>query len=506
MRSVIGFTLCSISIAWAAPQKDELPAGAIARLGTSVAPVKDEPRTGEVNTLLFIDDNNLLAGTNGGWTTWDVQKRQARQPKPVGGPTFAATLDAERLWIGSAKKLHAIETSQSALAEPAQSWDTSSDQVSVVALRGNRLVFSNGEQKLTVLNAKTGKPTGTVELISRPVAASMTSYGRILAVVTRDGAARHYNLSANGSLEPIWTKRVARSERGAAGFSPDGRLYAVSSAGRIMIVDSATGRQMLGLERRFGEGDVRCLSISADGRHIATGSNGPEAVVRIWAFETGQELASFKGHLGDVNAVAFSLDGKTLASAGSDRGVLLWKVPPTVTSTKSILLKDAWDTLDALDAAEAYQAMGSLLAEPKSAAMTLGAGFRGLAGEQTRILRWIAELDHDEFRVREAARRALVRTGLRGAAYLTDPKRKPLGAEGEQRVRLILEAIETQGLRVPESGLYGEPLRSVRAVRVLETIGSAEAKAVLEEAAKGGAESRLTREAKGALETWPTAK
>ncbi len=506
MRFVFAITFLSVALAWAAPQKDEFPPGALARLGATVAPAKNEPRTGEVNALLFIDDNTLLSCTNSGWTTWDVQKRQTRQPKPIGGLAFAAIRDAERLWIGSTKKLHAIEPPQSALAEPAQSWDSASDQVNVIANApiSGRFVFSAGDQKLTVLNTKTGKTTGTVELTSRPVTASLNCNGRVLAVVTRDGAARHYNFSANGSIDPIWTKRVARSDHGSAGFSPDGRLYAVASAGRIMILDSTTGRALLGLERRFGEGDVRCLTISGDGRLIASGSNGPEAVVRVWAFESGQELASFKGHLGDVNAVAFSPDGKILASGGSDRGVLLWKIPPGVSSTKSIPLNDAWDTLDSLDAAEAYKAMGSLLADPKAGVATLDAGFRGLAGEQKKMLRWIAELDHEEFRAREAARRALLKTGLRAAAYLTDPKRKLLGAEGETRVRLILEAFESQGLRQPEGGLFGEQLRAVRAVRVLESFGNAEAKAILEEAAKGGADLRLTREAKGALETWPT--
>ena len=508
MRSVIAVISVSVSVAWPAPQKEELPAGALARLGAIVTPVKEASPTGEVNSLLFLDDNVLFSGSNSGWTTWDVQKRQTRQAKPIGAPAFIAVRDTERLWIGSAKKLHSIEPLLSASAEPVRSWDSSSDQVIAIANApgSKRIVFSDGEQKLTVLNTETGKSTGTIELISRPVVASLTSNGRVLAVVTRDGVARHYNLSTNGNLEPIWSKRVARSDRGSASFSPDGRLYAVATAGRILIVDSTTGRQMLGLERCFGEGDVRCLSISADGRHIAVGSNGPEAVVRIWALETGQELASLKGHLGDVNAVAFSPDGKTLASAGSDRGVLIWKVPSAVTSAKSIPLSEAWNLLDTLDAAEAHIAMGSLLADPKGAARTLDAGIRGLAGEQTRMLNWIVELDHKEFRVREAARRGLLKAGLRGAAHLNDPKRKPLGAEGEQRVRLILDAIEAQGLRVPESGLYGEQLRAVRAVRVLETIDSAEAKAVLQEAAKGVADLRLTREAKGALETWPIGK
>jgi hypothetical protein len=56
---------------------------------------------------------------------------------------------------------------------------------------------------------------------------------------------------------------------------------------------------------------------------------------------------------------------------------------------------------------------------------------------------------------------------------------------------------------MPESGLFGEPLRTSRAVRVLETIGGPAARATLEEIAKGPPELRVTKEAKAALETLP---
>lgn len=506
MRLPAGLCLVAASAALAAPQpKEELPPGAAGRLGTPVTPAKDGPRVGEVHALAFLDGKTLFVGTAGGWQTWDLGKRQAKQARPVGGPALAVARGPDQLFVGSARKVHALEPLQSASAEPARSWDSATDAVSVLAAdpAGQRAVFSDGDQKLTLLDAKTGKAVGPIELSSRPVAASLTANGRILAVVTRDGAARTYRLSAAGALELMWTKRVARADRVAAGFSPDGRLLAVSSAGRVVLLDSVTGRQMAGLERRFGEGDVRCLAFSPDSRHLAVGSNGPEAVVRVWAVATAADQGTFTGHRGDVNALAFSPDGKTLASGGEDQAVLLWTVPPAPADPKPVSMADAWKSLDALDGAEAYRVVGSLLADPKGAVAGIGAGARGLDKEQAQLRRWLAELDHDEFRVREAARRELLKAGLRGAAVLNDPGRKRLGAEGEQRVRQILEAFDSQGLRVPEGGLFGEPLRAVRAVRVLESIGGKEARAVLEEMARGPAESLVVREAKAALEAWP---
>jgi hypothetical protein len=301
----------------------------------------------------------------------------------------------------------------------------------------------------------------------------------------------------------LWTKRVARSDRTGLQFSPDGRLLAVSSAGRVMLLDAVIGRPIQSLERRFGEGDVRCLSFSPDGRQLAIGSAGPEGIVRVSDVLTAAEQTTFLGHAGDVNAVAFSPDGRTLASGGADQAVLLWKVPAADPGPKLGPPAEAWETLDALDGDIAYRNMGALLSQPARAVTVIRDGFRGMSDEQAKIRRWISELDHDEFRVREAARRSLLKAGLRAAAALNDPGRKKMGAEGETRVRLILERLESQGVRVPESGLFGEPLRTVRAIRVLETVGGKEARLVLEEAAKGPPESRMTKEAKSALETFP---
>ncbi len=67
---------------------------------------------------------------------------------------------------------------------------------------------------------------------------------------------------------------------------------------------------------------VNSVAFSPDGKELASGSN--DGTAKLWNVATGKERATLKGHRGGVHCVAFSPDGRTVASGGNDKTVRLW--------------------------------------------------------------------------------------------------------------------------------------------------------------------------------------
>jgi WD40 repeat protein len=115
--------------------------------------------------------------------------------------------------------------------------------------------------------------------------------------------------------------------------SPDGRQVAKIdkqvAPNDVRVIDPATGRVACTL---VGHSDsVTCIAFSPNGRRIATTSN--DRTVKLWNAETGQEVLTLRDHTAGVLCVTFSPDGHRLVSGSIDRTARVWEATPLGSET-----------------------------------------------------------------------------------------------------------------------------------------------------------------------------
>lgn len=308
-------------------------------------------------------------------------------------------------------------------------------------------------------------------------------------------------------------------------FSTDGKLLAASGylpmaddklQHALRVWENATQREVA----RFSINQVptRLLALSPDGRVLAHGfstqaqiktgyGNGesmtlygtpecPRGIILrdVVGTQNDKDLRPITAHLGPVTCLAFSPDGKFLATGGADQVVYVWRVehffkPGELPKPKASLV-DYWPVLAELDAGNAHRAMAQLQRRPQDTSGLLRKQIKPAVVTESKVIdKHLRDLASGNFAVRSQANLALEKLGAEAATQLKAAVAKPANLEVKRRLETLLDKLD-RPFENPDN------LRVYRSLTVLERIGTPEARQLLEELSRGAPSSWLTAEAR----------
>ncbi len=375
------------------------------------------------------------------------------------------------------------------------------DRIYAVAFSpdGRLLASSSNDSTIRVWQVATGKQVRRLEggAVWKWVAClAFSPDGRTLASGREDGAVRLHQVASGKEVGGFAGDKTGYGFKGvtSVAFSPDGRTLVTGHRDRtIRLWGIAATKELRCLTGH--DGSITSLSVSADGRVLASASE--DGTVRLWELVSGEEVRQFRGHAEEVSCVAFAPDGRTLATGSRDFTILIWDHTgfledgslPRLKST-SRELAALWDDLGGR-APSANRAIWKLVAAGPQSIELCAKRLKPVSPVSAdRLARLIRDLDHDQFAERQQATQELEKLGeLAGPSLRRLLGNRP-SLEARHRTQRLLARLEGTPPRLQE----------LRALAVLEHIGTAEARKVLTTLSRGAPDARLTREAKGSLE------